>query len=90
VLTITTAPTEEEDVMKLVQDLSRNAKKVYSLSGTQKFELPKLDIQIAAVFRMIERAKSYLTIQAWGIADITLEDVFIKVARESQSAVVLS
>lgn len=90
VLTITTSQTEEEEVMKLVQDLSRNAKKVYSLSGTQKFELPKLDIQIASVFRMIERAKSYLTIQAWGLADTTLEDVFIKVARESQTVVVLS
>jgi len=90
VLTITTAPTEEEDVMKLVQSLSRNAIKVYSLSGTQKFELPKQDIRIAAVFQMIERAKSYLTIQAWCLADISLEDVFIKVARESQSVVVLS
>lgn len=48
-LTITTAPIEKEDVMNLVQDLSRNAKKVYSLFGTQKFKLPKLDIQITAV-----------------------------------------
>ncbi|KAH9330894.1 hypothetical protein KI387_003002 [Taxus chinensis] len=90
VFTITTVSTEEDEVEKLVQSLSRNARKVYSLSGTQKFELPKLEIKITDVFRTIERAKEYLTIQAWGIADTTLEDVFIKVARESQSVAILS
>eukprot|EP01018_Ginkgo_biloba_P024057 Gb_37630 [translate_table: standard] len=90
VFTITTSSNEEGEVTRLVQSLSRNAKKIYSLSGTQKFELPKLEIKIADVFRAIEHAKTYLTIQAWGLADTTLEDVFIKIAREAQSVAVLS
>ncbi|XP_057868703.2 ABC transporter A family member 7 [Cryptomeria japonica] len=90
VLTITTYSNEENEVEKLVQSLCRNARKVYSLSGTQKFELPKVDVKITDIFRTIEHAKRYLTIQAWGVADTTLEDVFIKVAHESQSEAIFS
>lgn len=88
--TITTPSTEEDEVEKLVQSLSGNARKVYRLSGTQKFELPKRDVKITDVFRTVARAKEYLTIEAWGLADTTLEDVFIKVAREAQSVAILS
>lgn len=31
---------EEEKVLRLVKSVSRNARRVYSLAGTQKFELP--------------------------------------------------
>lgn len=80
---ITTAQSEEERVLEMVQRLSPNAKKVYGLSGTQKFELPKSDVKLADVFRTVEHAKTEFSIQAWGFADTTLEDVFIKVAREA-------
>ena len=39
-LTMTTPVEEEEKVVRLVHSLSRNARRVYSLAGTQKFELP--------------------------------------------------
>lgn len=81
VFTVTTPPSEEKEAEKLALSLSRNAQKVYHLSGTQKFELPTDEVDVADVFTAVERAKSHLTIQAWGISNTTLEDVFIKVAK---------
>nr|GEW54428.1 ABC transporter A family member 7-like [Tanacetum cinerariifolium] len=90
VLTMTTSSIHEADVEHLVKGLSPYASKIYQLSGTQKFELPKKAIKIADVFRAIEEAKTRFTVQAWGIVDTTLEDVFIKVAREAQPFDILS
>ncbi|MCO5597007.1 hypothetical protein L7F22_051079 [Adiantum nelumboides] len=84
VFSITTAQGDEGRVMGMVQRLSPDARRVYNLSGTQKFELPKSDVRIADVFRAVEHAKREFSIQAWGFADTTLEDVFIKVARDVQ------
>ncbi|CAI9266700.1 unnamed protein product [Lactuca saligna] len=90
VFTMTTSSNHEADVENLVKGLSPDAKKIYEISGTQKFELPKEAIKIADVFRAVENAKSRFDVQAWGLADTTLEDVFIKVAREAQPFDVLS
>ncbi|GJZ90411.1 ABC transporter A family member 7-like protein [Tanacetum coccineum] len=90
VFTMTTSSNHEADVENLVKGLSANANKIYQISGTQKFEMPKQAIKIADVFRAVENAKSRFTVQAWGLADTTLEDVFIKVAREAQPFDVLS
>uniref|UniRef100_A0A5B7AWJ4 ABC transporter domain-containing protein n=1 Tax=Davidia involucrata TaxID=16924 RepID=A0A5B7AWJ4_DAVIN len=90
VFTMTTSSNHEEEVDNLVQRLSPNASKIYQLSGTLKFELPKHEVRIADVFQAVENAKSRFTVHAWGLADTTLEDVFIKVARGAQSFNVLS
>ncbi|XP_028087289.1 ABC transporter A family member 7-like [Camellia sinensis] len=90
VFTMTTTSNHEEEVENLVQHLSPNANKIYHLSGTQKFELPKQEVRIADVFQAVENAKSRFTVHAWGLADTTLEDVFIKVARGAQAFNVLS
>ncbi|KAL7618451.1 hypothetical protein Lser_V15G00410 [Lactuca serriola] len=90
VFTMTTSSNHEADVENIVKGLSPYAKKIYNISGTQKFELPKEAIKIADVFRAVENAKSRFVVQAWGISDTTLEDVFIKVAREAQPFDVLS
>ncbi|XP_073219980.1 ABC transporter A family member 7-like isoform X2 [Cicer arietinum] len=90
VLTMTTSSDREKDVENMVQQLSPNANKIYRLSGTQKFELPKEDVKIANVFQAVEIAKRNFTVFAWGLADTTLEDVFIKVAREAQASDTLS
>uniref|UniRef100_A0A5K1DY00 Uncharacterized protein n=1 Tax=Nymphaea colorata TaxID=210225 RepID=A0A5K1DY00_9MAGN len=89
VFTMTTSADQEEEVENLVRQLAPTANKIYHLSGTQKFELPKQDVKIAEVFKAVERAKRKLIIQAWGLADTTLEDVFIKVARRAESFTVL-
>ncbi|KAL3640607.1 Phospholipid-transporting ATPase abca7 [Castilleja foliolosa] len=90
VFTMTTSANHEEEVENLVQNLSSNATKIYQISGTQKFELPKQEIRISDVFQAVENAKSRFTVQAWGLADTTLEDVFIKVARGAQAFTKLS
>lgn len=87
---MTTSSSHEEEVANLVRRLSPSANKVYHISGTQKFELPKQDVRIVDVFKAVENAKSKFTVQAWGLADTTLEDVFIKVAQGAQVFNVLS
>ncbi|XP_010256765.1 PREDICTED: ABC transporter A family member 7-like isoform X2 [Nelumbo nucifera] len=90
VFTMTTSSNQEDDVENLVRSLSPNANKIYHISGTQKFEIPKQEVKIADVFQAVENAKKMFTIHAWGLADTTLEDVFIKVAQGVQALNVLS
>ncbi|KHN30818.1 ABC transporter A family member 7 [Glycine soja] len=90
VFTMTTSMDHEKDVENLVRQLSPNANKIYHISGTQKFELPKDEVKIANVFQAVETAKRSFTVSAWGLADTTLEDVFIKVARGAQAFDTLS
>lgn len=86
VFTMATAPQNEKDVEDLVKRLSPNAQKTYHISGTQKFEFPKRDVSLSDVFLAVKFAKERFEVKAWEIADTTLEDVFIKVATESQSS----
>ncbi|CAN8278112.1 unnamed protein product [Cochlearia groenlandica] len=90
VLTMTTSLEHEKDVEILVQNVSRKAKKIYHLAGTQKFEIPKDEVRVSQVFDAVEKAKSRFHVVAWGLADTTLEDVFIKVAGDSQAFNVFS
>ncbi|KAE8670772.1 hypothetical protein F3Y22_tig00112107pilonHSYRG00025 [Hibiscus syriacus] len=90
IFTITTSSNHEEEVENMVHHLSPNANKIYQISGTQKFEMPKQEVRIADVFQAVENAKSRFTVFAWGLADTTLEDVFIKVARGAQAVNILS
>ncbi|CAN6923808.1 hypothetical protein Bca52824_087286 [Brassica carinata] len=90
VFTMTTSSEHEGNVERLIQDVSPNAKKIYHIAGTQKFELPKEEVRISEVFQAVEKAKSNFTVFAWGLADTTLEDVFIKVARTGQAFNVFS
>ncbi|GLU12342.1 hypothetical protein SLE2022_290270 [Rubroshorea leprosula] len=90
IFTMTTSPEHEEEVENMVHRLSPSANKIYQISGTQKFELPKQEASIAEVFQAVEKAKSRFTVFAWGLADTTLEDVFIKVARGAQAVNILS
>lgn len=83
VLTMTTSKEHEQEVEELVHRISKNAKKIYRTSGTQKFELPKKETKIAEVFQAVEKAKKMFPVVAWGLADTTLEDVFVKVAQTS-------
>ncbi|KAJ8493632.1 hypothetical protein OPV22_015353 [Ensete ventricosum] len=53
VFTMTTSENEEEEVQNLVRRLSPNANKIYHISGTQKFELPKQEVRISDVFRAV-------------------------------------
>lgn len=82
--TMTTSPENGNEVEDLVKCLSPNAKKTYHLYGTQKFELPKDEVKLSDVFLTVRQSKERFPVQSWGLADTTLEDVFIKVATETQ------
>ncbi|CAM0910189.1 unnamed protein product [Alopecurus aequalis] len=90
VLTMMTSSEFEVEVENLVLKLSPNARKVYHLSGTQKYELSKQEVRIADVFMAMENFKMRVEVQAWGLADTTMEDVFVKVATGAQSSDQLS
>ncbi|KAL8130675.1 hypothetical protein V2J09_019830 [Rumex salicifolius] len=90
VFTITTDSSQEAEVESMVRRLSPSAQKVYHISGTQKFELPKEEVKTSDVFRAVQKAKSRFIVYAWGLTDTTLEDVFIKVARDAQPFYTLS
>ncbi|XP_010515085.1 PREDICTED: ABC transporter A family member 8-like isoform X2 [Camelina sativa] len=83
ILTVTTSEEHEQEVEQLVDTISKNAKKIYRTAGTQKFELQKQEVKIAEVFQALEKAKMMFPVVAWGLADTTLEDVFVKVAQTS-------
>lgn len=82
-MTVTTSEEHEQEVEQLVNNICENAKKIYQIAGTQKFELPKQEVKIAEVFQALEKAKMMFPVVAWGLADTTLEDVFVKVAQTS-------
>jgi len=90
VLTMTTLPEFEQEVENLVLKISPSARKVYNLSGTQKYELLKQDVRIADVFMAVESFKKRVEVQAWGLTDTTMEDVFVKVAKGAQLSEELS
>jgi hypothetical protein len=85
VFTMTTSSDHEQEVEQLVHRLSPSASRIYHISGTQKFELPKQEVKIADVFYAVESAKHRFSIYAWGLVDTTSEDVFIKVAKGAQA-----
>nr|GMC74272.1 ABC transporter A family member 7-like [Ipomoea batatas] len=86
--TVTTSQEDEMEVQNLVKHLSGNAKKTYQLSGTQKFEVPKNEVKISDVFQTVKLAKQRCNVLSWGLADTTLEDVFIKVATQAQPSTI--
>jgi ABC-type multidrug transport system ATPase subunit len=81
VFTITTPPAEEQQADALVRRLSPGARLTYALGGTRKYELPTNDVTLPAVFDAMSAAKQQLTVLDWGIANATLEEVFIQLAR---------
>ncbi|CDP14828.1 unnamed protein product [Coffea canephora] len=86
VFTMATAPQNAKDVEDLVKRLSPNTQKTYHISGTQKFEFPKRDVSLSDVFLAVKFAKERFGVEAWDIADTTLEDICVKVATESESS----
>ena len=92
VLTITTAPEHEAAAERLLaRELSPGrAARIYGVSGTQKFALPRREVPLGRVFGAVEAARRAFPVLGWGVADATLEDVFVRVAKEARAFDVLS
>nr|CAB3480865.1 unnamed protein product [Digitaria exilis] len=83
-LTIMTDPKHKGKVEKLMNKLSPSIYRFYSVSGTQKFILPRWEVGLYDVFRVIETLRHSFPVLGWGLADATLEDVFIRVVKDAQ------
>lgn len=90
ILTITTSPEHEEAVELIVSRLAPGYSRIYSVSGTQKFGLPRREVGLGCVFGAVEVARREFPVLGWGVADATLEDVFVRVAKEARAFHVLS
>jgi hypothetical protein len=85
-MTLTVALGQESQARAFVQRLAPGARLTYSVGGTLKFELPAGEISLSGVFAAMAAAKSdagphRLRVLDWGVANATLEEVFIKFAR---------
>ncbi|GAX85307.1 hypothetical protein CEUSTIGMA_g12724.t1 [Chlamydomonas eustigma] len=83
VFTITVPPNEDQAARKHVLQMSPNAILTYELGGTLKYELPCSEITLSGVFEAMSHLKQNITVLDWGVANATLEEVFIKFARQS-------
>ncbi|KAF8697365.1 hypothetical protein HU200_035958 [Digitaria exilis] len=83
-LTIATKPEHTAKVEELVSQLSPGVTRIYSVSGTQKFTLPRQEVVLSDVLSAVYAARRVFPVLGWGLADTTLEDVFVRVAKEAQ------
>lgn len=83
--TLTTPLDEEQAAADVVYSLCPGAQLVYSIGGTQKFEMPKEQVTLHRVFSEMDRVKrvGQLRLLDWGICNATLEQVFIKVTQDA-------
>jgi hypothetical protein len=85
-MTLTVEAGQESAARTFVERLSPNARLTYSVGGTLKFELPSDEVTLSGVFAAMAAAKAddsaqRLSVLDWGVANATLEEVFIKFAR---------
>lgn len=83
VFTVTMAAGQEQNVDALVGRLSRKARLTYEVGTTRKYELPTSEVSLSSVFEEMERAikSEEIKVLDWGVANATLEEVFIKFAK---------
>ncbi len=82
VFTLTVQHGSEQAAKDFVQRLSPNAHLTYSVGSTLKFELPTTDVSLSQVFEAMAESKETLGVLDWGVANATLEEVFIRFARQ--------
>ncbi|CAD7700725.1 unnamed protein product [Ostreobium quekettii] len=82
---MTTPCSQTQSASEAVYGMCPSARPVYSLGGTQKFELPGGDITLEAVFEHMQavQKRGHLKVLDWGVSNVTLEEVFIKITREA-------
>ncbi len=83
VFTSTAAPGGEAAVEALIYRLSPSAKLTYAVGETRKYELSTAEVSLATVFGEMENAvqNGQVHVLDWGVANATLEEVFIKFAK---------
>ncbi|KAF6264708.1 hypothetical protein COO60DRAFT_1482014 [Scenedesmus sp. NREL 46B-D3] len=83
VFTITVPAEQEAAARHLVAAMSPNSRLTYSVGGTLKFELPTSEVSLSRVFATMAGSRAAgLAVLDWGVANATLEEVFIRFARQ--------
>ncbi|KAJ6244171.1 atp-binding cassette transporter subfamily a abca [Anaeramoeba flamelloides] len=67
-----------------IMDLFPKAQLLNSLACNRQYEIPKKDVSLSKTFQIIENNKEKLGILDWGISQSTLEEVFLRITRESE------
>jgi len=83
VLTTAAPPGQEDVVAQLVMKMAKSAQCTHSLGGSQVFEFDTGDVTLGQVFGTMLANRERLAIRDWGIANTTLEEAFIKIAKTS-------
>eukprot|EP00727_Mastigamoeba_balamuthi_P010040 m51a1_g5659 hypothetical protein (868) ;mRNA; f:894559-897621 len=73
-------PENEERVDKFVESVAPGAKETDSLKGLKSFRIPA-GVSVAGIFRQMVASQSDGIIINWGLAQATLEDVFLALVR---------
>lgn len=82
VFTITVTEGSQHLIAPFVQEMCPTCRLTYSVAGTEKYEFPTKDITLDRVFDRMQHKAQHLNIIDWGISNATLEEVFIKFAKE--------
>ena len=83
VFTISVAEEHLGAAKAFVLSLAGSAKLAYEVGCTLKYEVPVEAVELAAIFQGDEDLKQKLPVTNWGVAHATLEEVFIKFAKEA-------
>lgn len=83
VFSVTTQPGQGGAVDALIHRVSPSAKLTYAVGDTRRYELLTSEASLSTVFGAMERAVKEGEVQVldWGVANATLEEVFIKFAK---------
>lgn len=83
VVSLMTVPEKADLLSELVKQEYSFAKCTYSIAGFQKWELPTEHVNIADVFYLVEKLRAAgVELLDWAVANMTLEEVFIKICQE--------
>eukprot|EP01090_Pellita_catalonica_P017588 TRINITY_DN5345_c0_g1_i1.p1 TRINITY_DN5345_c0_g1~~TRINITY_DN5345_c0_g1_i1.p1 ORF type:complete len:450 (-),score=66.30 TRINITY_DN5345_c0_g1_i1:98-1447(-) len=75
-----------ETAVKFVTATAPTAVIVEEFPGTCTFQIPRADLQISMLFDRMEKGKKKVGITDWGINQTSLEDVFLTIVRNNESA----
>jgi ABC-type multidrug transport system ATPase subunit len=81
VLTISAPKARAQEITEMVRSIAPTMKCTHSIADTQTFQVLTSEVALSSVFRIMQEKKEALEIRDWGIANSTLEEAFIKIAK---------
>jgi len=86
VMSVSSLPGNEGRVAELVASFAPSMKITHSVAGTQVFEMPTAEVTLSTIFGTMLSSRDELSIRDWGVANTTLEEAFIKIAKAANAA----